>query len=219
MVLFHIILSPFWLLGGFRPPSFKGPSSLAHLIPITVNMSTANGGGHEGSGAIDENTWRCGGFMPPQRLEILTFFQIPWGSQMIPPNCQLHIGQAKGRGGRHSSHTAALRGAAARGPRTPGAAWLPPTLEIGPLRFLASTPAELPSAGAAAESRPAHVCMPALGQGAGPTRTVAIPTLHPRKEIRLLTSAHIHQAESRDPSQSLGSLGAPRSGPAREKRG
>lgn len=66
---------------------------------------------------------------------------------------------------------------------------------------------------------PTHSCVPALGRGPDPTQITAIPTPYPQRKLGLLTSARIHQAESRDPSQSPGSLGAPRSGPARGKGG
>lgn len=61
--------------------------------------------------------------------------------------------------------------------------------------------------------------MPTPGQGAEPAPTVVLPTPYPWRKMWLLTSAHIHQAESRGPSQSLGSLGALQSGPARGKGG
>lgn len=60
---------------------------------------------------------------------------------------------SQGQRGRHSSHTAALWGAGAQGPRTASSAWLPPALESSPHGFLASTPAEPPSAAAAAYGR------------------------------------------------------------------
>lgn len=126
---------------------------------------------------------------------------------------------SQGQSGRHSSHTAARCGAGAQGPRAPSYAWLPPTLEIGPLGFLASTQQNCLQLEQHPIARPAHVCVPALGQGAHPPQTTAILAPHPGKKMGLLTSAHIHQAESRDPSRSLGSLGAPRSGPARGKGG
>lgn len=157
--------------------------------------------------------------VPPPKAGSINIFPNYMGKSDHPTKLSGLCVTSQGQSGRHSSHTAALCGAGAQGPRAPSYAWLPPTLEIGPLGFLASTQQNCLQLQRHPTARPARVCAPAPGQGAHPPQSTAIPAPHPGKKMGLLTSAHIHQAESRDPSRSLGSLGAPRSGPARGKGG
>lgn len=143
-----------------------------------------------------ENTHHCRGLMwcLPKAAKVLSVFQTRWGESDHLTELSGIYCQTKVRDGRplksHSCSAVGWSPSPGR-PATPGC--LPPPWTEPP-RFLASTPAELPSAGtASSEPAHAHIRVPALGRVLTEQNT-ANPTPHPWKKLgslRLLVSIRL----------------------------